>query len=478
MPRLVRTRLSAMMFLFYAGLGAWAVTASTYLLSSPIKGGLNFTTGEVGWIYSTFALGAMLANPFVGLLADRLFRSERVFAVGSFGCAAFLFAAAWWCQSNAPVIDSVYRTVAAEQLPPGLPSLEALAAMPKGEIPESAKLALDRVNDDPRMREAAGGVFWPLFLLMLAQAICLQVALPLTTVLSLRNLPDRDQFSRVRLFGTLGWIVVGLVMGLILEPISAGPFWLAAIITLAAATYGLTLPPTPPTGHGRSLAESFGLPAFGLFKDRSFVVFILVALLLSQMNQFYGVYGHRFLTDAGFHKAERWMTIGQVIEVACMFAIPLLKPKETMKWLMLAGLIGGVVRGVTLAWGPDWLIVAVGVPMHGWAYALFFIVAATFIDREAPPHLRASAQAIVAFMTGGLGPWTGNLVAATVVDIYRTGTVIDWVGVWVVPLVGCAVATAAFAAGFRTPPVPLVDRATVPTTRHHKAATAVDPIAG
>ena len=479
MPRLVRTRLSAMMFLFYAGLGAWAVTASTFLLSSPIKGGLNFTTGEVGWIYSTFALGAMLANPFVGLLADRLFRAERVFAVGSLGCAAFLFASAWWCQTNVPVIEDVYRTVAAEVMPAGGPDLATVAAMPKDEVPEATKLALDRVNDDPRMRAAAGGVFWPLFGLMLAQAVCLQVAMPLCTVITLRNLPDPShQFSRTRLFGTVGWIAVGLLMGFVLDPVSAEPFYLAGLIALAHAVYGLTLiPPTPPKGHGKSLAESFGLPAFGLFKDRSFVAFILVALLLSQMNQFYGVYGHRFLTDAGFHKPERWMTIGQVIEVGCMFAIPLLKPKRTMKWLMLLGAAGGAVRGAAMAWGPDWLILGLGVPMHGWSFAFYFVVAATFIDREAPPHLRASAQAIVAFVAGGVGPLTGNLMAAAVVDHYRTGTVIDWDAVWVVPLIGCAAAAAAFAVWFRTPTESMVERA-VPKTRDHKSATEIAPIAG
>ena len=478
MPRLVRTRLSAMMFLFYAGLGAWAVTASTYLLSSPIKGGLNFTTGEVGWIYSTFALGAMLANPFVGLLADRLFRADRVFAVGSLGCAAFLFASWWWCQANAPAIDGVYRTVAAEVMTADMPRLEAVTGMSKDDVPEAVKLALDKVNDDLRMRAAVGRVFWPLFGLMLAQAVCLQVALPLTTVLSLRNLADpTHQFSRTRLFGTLGWIAVGMTMGLILNPVSADPFLLAGGITLVAGVYGLTLPPTPPKGRGRSLAESFGLPAFGLFKDRSFVAFILVALLLSQMNQFYGVYGHRYLTDAGFATPERWMTVGQVVEVGCMFAIPLLKPKETMKWLMLAGAVGGAVRGAAMAWGPDWLILGLGVPMHGWSYALFFIVAATFIDREAPPHLRASAQAIVAFVAGGVGPWTGNLMAAAVVDHYRAGPVINWAGVWVVPLVGCGVAAAAFATWFHTPAESVADRAGV-KPRDRETAAEVAAIAG
>jgi MFS family permease len=453
MPRLVRTRLSAMMFLFYPGLGAWAITTGTYLLSSPLKGGLNFTTGEVGWIYSTFAIGAVVANPFVGLLADRLFRAERVFAVAGVVCAAFLFASGWWCDANAGHVEEVYRIVAADQTVNGEPVLDVYARHAGGTQPETVVAALNRVNEDPRMRAAARGVFWPLFALMMGQTICLQIALPLTTVLCMRNLADPShQFSRTRLFGTIGWMAVGIGMGYVVDTVSAEPFFLAGGITLVASVYVVTLPATPPKGTGKTLGEAFGLPAFVLFRDRSFVVFLVVALLTAQMNQFYGVYGHRYLTDAGFARPEQWMTLGQAAEVVCMFLIPVLKPKKTMKWLMFLGVAGGAVRGAAMAWGPDWLVLGLGVPMHGWSFALYFIVAATFIDREAPPHLRASAQAIVAFVASGIGPWTGNLMAAATVNHFRTGTVIDWSGVWVVPLIGCAVASVVFAAGFRTPP--------------------------
>src|SRR3954467_11596210 len=100
MPRWVRTRLSAMMFLFYASLGSWAVTAGTFLLKSPDAGGMGFTTQQVGWIYSTFALGGMCATPLVGLLVDRLFRAEIVFAIACIACGVLLFAAANWCETS------------------------------------------------------------------------------------------------------------------------------------------------------------------------------------------------------------------------------------------------------------------------------------------------------------------------------------------------------------------------------------------
>ncbi len=438
MPPLVRTRLSAMMFLFYSSLGAWAVTTATYLKKPAADRGLNFDSHQVGLIFSTFAIGGVLANPLVGLLADRLFRADRLFAVMSMACGLFLLGAWQWCELREPVLA--------------------------GATADALKAETDVT-------------FYGLFAVLMAYSLCLQVAVPLVAVISLRNLPDPSrQFSRTRLWGTVGWIVVGLLMGFVIAPVSSQPFLMAAVLAVAVGVYGLSLPPTRPKGHGKSLGEAFGLPALGLFKHRSFAVYLACGLTLSVMNQFYGVYGHAYLTATGWGwvGAERWMVIGQVVEVGCMFVIPLLDPKRSMKWLMLAGAVGGVVRGLTMAWGEPWAVMAVGVPMHGWQFAFYFITATTFVDRLAPPHLRASAQAIAAFVGGGVGPLVGNFLAAEVVLHCKTPDGTDWGTFWLVPAVGCAVVVAGFALLFRTPadsPAPLV----VPSLPPHARDTTNEP---
>jgi MFS family permease len=436
MPRYVRTRLSALMFLFYGSLGAWAVTIATYLRKPGTEGGLGFDSHQVAWIFSTYAIGGVLANPLVGLLADRLFRAERLFAAACSLCGVFLLAAAWWCQRCEPLVAGAG--------PDRLPGVTA-------------------------------GAFAGLFAIMLAYSLCLQVALPLCSVLALRNLTDPTrQFSHTRLWGTVGWVAVGLLMGLVIAPVSNQPFLLAGGLAAAVGVYALTLPPTPPWGHGRSLGEAFGLPALGLFRHRSFVAFVLGGLVLSVMNQFYGTHGHSYLTAAGWEHAERWMVIGQVVEVGCMFAIPLLDPKRRMKWLMLAGAVGGAVRGAALAWGPAWVQMAVGVPMHGWQFAFYFVTAITFVDRLAPPHLRASAQAIAAFVGGGVGPLLGNALAAEVLERCHTAAGTDWTTFWLVPLAGCGLAAVGFAVLFRTPTDSPTAAVAVPSGRLTHRRTADD----
>jgi nucleoside transporter len=453
MPAYVRTRLSAMMFLFYFAMGSWAVTLSTYLMSAPVKGGLNFTTGEVGWVYSTFAIGGVTAPLFIGLLADRLFAVERILGVSGVVCSVLLFAAGRWCDSRFPVVDAAYRAAAAGEVVDGRPVLEQFALLNGDDaLREPVRLALDRVNDDPAVRSVATDTFRPLFALMLGVNFCVQLGLTLCAVMSLRNLADPPrQFSRTRMVGTVGWVAAGLCVAVGGIAVSSGVLYLSAAAALAFGLFAFTLPHTPPKGHGKTLAEAFGVPALRLFRDRSFCVFVFCGFVASAMNQFYGVYAHRYLTDLRLPRPELILTMGQVTEVACMFAIPLLNPKKWMKALMLLGLVGWVLRSTVLAAGWVPAVVGVGVPMHGWSFAFYFVVAATYIDREAPPHLRASAQAIVSFNANGAAPWAGNMLAAFVVDRHRAGTVVDWQPVWLVPLAGSAVGLIVFLLFFRPP---------------------------
>ncbi|QDU22261.1 MFS transporter [Urbifossiella limnaea] len=433
--RAVPARLAAMMLLFYFGLGAWVPTLSTYLMSAPPRGGLNFTTQEVGWLYSSFAFGGMLAPLVIGLLTDRLFRAELVLGVSSLVCAGLLFAAATWCDENAPKAAAAYQAAAAREGPAPTPE------------------QLDRVNDDADVRRAAAVTFGPLFGLMLTYCVFMQLAMTLTTVIGLRNLADPShQFAGVRLYGTVGWILAGLAVGQFFRAVSSDVLYLAAAGSALVGAYAFTLPRTPPLGGGRSVADLFGLRALVLFRDRSFVVFVLVAFVTTAMNQFYVVYGHRYLTDHGVPNPVQMMTVAQVIEVGCMFCLPLLRPRDRMKGLMLVGLGGYALRGWVMAAGWTPAVVAVGVPMHGMGYTFFLLVASTYLDREAPPHLRASAQGIITFVSGGVGVWAGNAFAAAVVDRYRVGSAIDWHAVWLFPLVVCTAVVLAFALLFYPPP--------------------------
>jgi nucleoside transporter len=410
----VPARLAAMMFLQYFGLGAMIVPLTRYLQTPPSGGGLGFAPTQVGHVYATFAVGAIVAPLVVGLLADRWVAAEKVVA-GTHALMAVLMAAAgWWCDHY------------------------------------------DGTAADPA--DAVG----PLFLLVLGYAGGTQITLTLSTVISFRNLAGGDGvFWYVRLTGTFGWIVAGVVVGWVLNPISPQPLYLAAVTSAVLGFFAPWLPHTPPKGYGRPVGEVIGLPAVKMLRDRSFVVFAAVLFLCNMMNQFYSLFVSPYLKDLGVYvdlgnwgrlAPEVVMTLAQWCEIGCMAATPWLLRRLRLKQIMLLGLAGLLLRNALLysAFVPG--VVAVALPMHGWGYAFYAMIGAYFVDREAPQHLRAGAQSLVTFLGSGPAILAGNFLAGNTVQAHRAGDSTDWRAVWLVPLAGYAVALVAFALLFREPP--------------------------
>ncbi len=407
-------RLAVMMFLQYFGLSAMIIPLTRYLQTAPAQGGLGFSPTQVGLIYATFAIGAIIAPLVVGLLADRWFAAEKVIATAHAAMALLMGAAGWWCDR------------------------------------------FDGTSPDPA---AALG---PLFALMLGYAIGTQITLTLTVVISFRNLPPGDgAFWYVRLVGTFGWIVAGVVAGWALNPISPQPLYLAGATSAVLAAFALVLPHTPPKGYGRPVSEVIGLPALKMFRDRPFVVFAAVLLVCNMMNQFYGLFVPPYLKELGVEvdlgawgrlAPEVIMTIAQFCEIACMATSPWLLRKFGLKRLMVCGLVGLVLRNAALYSANVSGIVAVGLPMHGWGYAFYGLLGSYFVDREAPAHLRAGAQALVTFLGSGPAVIAGNYLASNTVQVNRTAEgVTNWSAVWLVPLVGYVVALVVFVALFKEP---------------------------
>jgi len=310
--------------------------------------------------------------------------------------------------------------------------------------------------DGPEYLQAVEAAFWPILGLMQCVAFVTLMSMTLTNIISLRNLSDpRKTFGSIRLFGTLSWMFAGFIVAYLLEPISPQMLWLASVVSITLVVYSLTmLPHTPPSGRSSTIGELLGLPALTMLRDRGFAIFLFCAFGTSIVQQFYSLYANKFLTDIGAPRPTAIQTLAQMSEVFCMALLPFFFARFTVKQMMVVGLIGWVIRNALFATSFLPVVVGIALPLHGVCYSFFFVVATLYVDRNAPPHLRASAQGIFVFATSGLGALLGNWLSAEVTAANTMNEVTNWHPVWLVPAGIASGLLLVFVNWFRVAPEP------------------------
>jgi nucleoside transporter len=371
MLRAVKPRLSLMMFLNYVVWGAWYVTIGTYLTQT-----LHFSGTQTGAVFGTTALACMISPFFVGLIADRFFATERVL------CALHLIGAVLlYLVSTATTFTAVY-------------------------------------------------------LLMLAYCLCFFPTLALINSLTLRNVSNPpEDFPRIRLFATVGHIVINLVIGTLQMEKAATPFLISAGASIVMGLYCLTLPHTPPKAKGDpfSWRTAIGLDALVMMKDRSFAVFVIASVLACIPLAFYFTFTNAYFNESGVTNAAGKMTLGQVAEIVMMLLMPFLYRRLRLKSILLLGLAAWSLRYVMLAFGNAsdlmWLFYG-AILLHGICYDFFFMTGQLYTDQEAPSHLRGTAQGLIMFLTYGLGMFLGSLLSGWTVDFFTTADGRNWRLFW------------------------------------------------
>ena len=389
-----RFQLSFMMFLNFFIWGAWFVTMGTYL-----KTQLNASDVNIGVAYGTQALGAIAAPFIIGLIADKFFAAQKILGVLHLIGAALMY--------YISTVDNF-------------------------------------------------STFYPVLLVYM---ILFMPTLALVNSVSFKQMrsPEKE-FANIRVWGTIGWIVAGLIIGWLAWEQKAtltNTFRLAAVLSLVLGIFSFTLPNTPPpkAGTKTTFGEIIGLDAISLLKDRNFLFFFLASLLICIPLAFYYQETNIFLNELNVKGAAGKMAFGQMSEMLFLFAMPWFFTRLGVKKMLLVGMAAWALRYFLFGFGDAgsgmWMLY-LGIILHGVCYDFFFVTGQIYTDERAGERIRSSAQGMITLATYGVGMLIGFWVAGLVAEKHALeGGGHDWKSVWMVPAIIAFVILVLFALLFR-----------------------------
>ncbi len=373
MTALVRTQLSVMMLLEYFIWGAWYVTMGTYMTEY-----LGATGTQIGAAYSALAIATIISPFFVGMVADRFFSAQRIMGVLHLLGGALLY----------------------------------LATVVSGNT----------------------AFYW----IILIYSLLYMPTIALSNSIAFAQMTDPGkQFPWIRVFGTLGWILAGLMIGFLSIEKTAATFHMAAAVSVALGVISFALPNTPPKGNTEaSASKALGTEAFVLFKDRPYLIFFIAAILVCIPLSFYYGFANVFLNALGMENAASKMILGQASEAVFILAIPFLFNRIGVKNMLLLGMIAWILRYVFFAYGNIdtgvWMLYA-GIVLHGICYDFFFVTGYMYTEKKAGEKIKNAAQGLFTVATYGVGMVIGTLFSGKTTDFYTTEGVVAWQSVWMVP---------------------------------------------
>ena len=384
----ITTRLKMMSFMQYFIWGSWLVTLGSYMINT-----LHFTGSDVGMVYSSKGLAAIVMPSLVGIIADKWLRADRAYMICHLICAAALCYAA---HINEPVL-----------------------------------------------------MFW----VMLINAMAFMPTIALSNTISYSCLEQAGldtvtHFPPVRVYGTVGFIVAMWTISLMGVELSNVQLYIAAGSSLVLALYSMTLPKIPVVQNKTSatLISKLGLDAFVLFKQPRMAVFFLFAMLLGAVLQITNTFGSPFLHD--FARSPEFadsfivrypsilLSVSQMSEVFFILTIPYFLKRFGIKTVMMMSMIAWMLRFGLFAFGEPsgmgFALLMLSMIVYGCAFDFFNISGSVFVEQEVSSDIRASAQGLFMTMVNGVGAYLGAILSGMAVDFFSVDGVKDWQTIWLV----------------------------------------------
>jgi len=383
----IKLRLILMNFLQFFIWGSWLISFGGYMGIT-----LHFTGGEIGSIFATMGIASLFMPGLLGIVADRWINAERVLGICHILGAILLL---WASTLSNPTL-----------------------------------------------------MFW--VMLFNSMAYMPTIALNNTvsySILEQKGLDIVKDFPPIRVWGTVGFVIAMWVVDLFGWSQSPLQLYVAAGSALFLGIYAFTMPACLPAKAKRdgTIVSALGLDAFVLFKNTKMAVFFIFAMLIGAALQVTNTFGGQFLQEfkslpmyansfAVIHPGLL-MSMSQISETLFILSIPFFLRRFGIKKVMIISIFAWVLRfglfGIGNP-GDGLFLLILSMIIYGMAFDFFNISGSLFVEMEAEPNIRASAQGLFMIMTNGLGAFLGGILSGQVVDYFTKGGIKNWQSIWFV----------------------------------------------
>ncbi|MGI0119922.1 MFS transporter [Zooshikella sp. RANM57] len=312
----------------------------------------GFSPSEIGILLAILMATKIIAPLVWGLLADYLFCSLKLIRLGTF-CSVLAFAGVFWAED-----------------------------------------------------------FWLMALVMAGFSFFWNAVLPLFEVITLRFLQGQTQFySRIRLWGSIGFIVAVFGVGSLLDYISLDSVpWLVWLAFWGLWLASLMLPKPVKIASETSLLT----PNVSCFPLGPVLGFLVVAALVQLAHGPYYTFFSIHLQDHGYNHTAigaLW-ALGVLAEIILFLFMHQLLPKLGIRGCLILGLLGAALRWLIIGWWVDSLaLIILAQLLHALSFGACHAASIEFVHRHFPEELAGRGQALYSGISFGLGAGLGALAA-------------------------------------------------------------------
>ena len=395
----MKFRLALMNFLEFAVWGAYLTCMGNYL-------GVAGLGDKISWFYAIQGIVSIFMPTLMGIVADKYIQPQRVLGLCHLFAGGFMLMC-WWMGFQAGFgqelpdksLFIIYYTLSVAFFMPTI----ALANTTAFTILKDN--GLDTVKDFPPIR-VLGTVGFIITMWFVNCAVWDDGSFSMTFA----DNPHKFQYTYMQ-------------------------FFVSGVLSILLCLYCFTLPECKIVKKEHvSLAESFGLNAFKLFKTKKMALFFIFSALLGMCLQVTNGYAGPFLTSFNASpdpaiadsfaadNATLLTSISQISEALCILMIPFFLKRYGIKVVMLMSMFAWVFRfgffGVGHPTMPGVIMFILSCIVYGVAFDFFNVSGGIFVDQECEPSVKASAQGLFMMMTNGIGATVGTLTAGEIVNYF------------------------------------------------------------